>query len=296
MKKAIIGTWPLSGDFGYVSLEQVAATLGACWDQGFREYDTAPSYGNGFAEFCLGKAFHGKPDVLFNTKCGNRPFGGKSFEISYLRESVENSLKRLNVEALNILFLHNPRTEIADYEPYLDFMSALKKEGKIRFSGISLAKGYAYPDNVMEKFDVVQDDINLLHMDPLFRSYAGKTKIMARSPLASGLLGGHLHAKATFPADDQRAGWLKGERLASILKRISAIENISSLPIDQLARRFLMSQKAITNVIFGVKRPEHVAALVQDINSKLLEPGLIEELVNLYKNDFGLTGEKHLSY
>lgn len=295
MQKPIIGTWPLSGDFGHVPLDVVQKTLATCWDNGFREYDTAPNYGNGFVEFSLGKVFHKKPDALFNSKVGNRPFEGKSFAVTDLQKSVEHSLRRLETDCLNVLFLHNPRTEITDYEPYLEMMSALKKAGKIRFSGISLAKGYAYPDNVIERFDVVQDDVNLLYMDPLFRPYTGKVRLMARSPLASGILGGHITEFSEFAADDQRSQWLKGDRLKSIVKRLNIIKKTSPLPLDQTARRFLLGDVRVNNIIFGVKRPEHVTALAKDLDLKL-SPDTAETLIGLYQNDFGLVGEKHLSY
>ena len=67
MNKIVIGTWGLSGDYGNVSLRTIQEVLEYCYAAGIKEYDTAPSYGNGFAEFCLGNIFKDK-DILINTK------------------------------------------------------------------------------------------------------------------------------------------------------------------------------------------------------------------------------------
>lgn len=294
--KAVIGTWPLSGDFGHVGLNQISETLDTCWELGFREFDTAPNYGNGFIEFCLGKTFHGKKDYFINTKCGNIPFNGKSFELESLTRSLEQSLKRTGAACINVLFLHNPRTEIVNFEPYLHWFENLKKSGKVLRSGISLAKGYTYSDELLSNFDVVQDDINLLYLDALRRKYSDHTVLMARSPLASGLLSGHFSQQKTFDSTDQRQSWMKGERLASILARIEKIKSDCDLPLDQLARRFLLSQKTIGKVIFGVKRKQHVIDLKEDLEKSSLDPVTVEHLKSLYESDFGLVGQKHLSY
>ena len=104
--KVVIGTWPLSGDYGEVDLKTVQKTLECCYYNNLKEFDTAPSYGNGFIEFCIGKVLGKKSDVLINTKIGNTPFHGKSFKVINLKSSLEQSLKRLSVDSLNILFLH----------------------------------------------------------------------------------------------------------------------------------------------------------------------------------------------
>lgn len=294
--KAVIGTWPLSGDFGHVDLKQISETLETCWELGFREFDTAPNYGNGFIEFCLGKTLHGRKDYFINTKCGNVPFSGKSFELESLSRSVDQSLKRTGADCINVLFLHNPRTEIVNFEPYLKWFEELKSAGKVLRSGISLAKGWNYSEDVLSKFDVVQDDINLLYLDPLNRKYSSQTVLMARSPLASGLLSGQFSQQKAFDSTDQRQSWMKGERLASILSRIDKIKAECDLPVDQLARRFLLSQKTIGKVIFGVKRKQHVIDLQRDLEKPQLDAATLVRLKALYEADFGLVGQKHLSY
>lgn len=295
--KVVIGTWPLSGDYSLVDLKTVQETLEHCYDSGLKEFDTAPGYGNGFIEFCLGKVFHDKDDVLINTKAGALPFGGKSFKIEGLNESFKQSLKRLSRDSINILFLHNPRDEIEDYRAVLDFLDKLKSEGKIKYSGISLAKNYDYSKKVdLAEFDVVQDDANLLAMKFLKMNLPSKTKFMARSPLASGILSGNMTPETIFPPDDHRSEWLKGERLVSLLKRVDMIKQLSDVPLPSLARRFLLKSSKIDKIIFGVKRPCHVDDILADLKNKPLDAEIEEKLIQLFEKDFGLINEGHLRY
>ena len=165
--RIVIGTWPLSGDYGYVDLETVQKTLEFCHNNGFKEFDTAPNYGNGFIEFCLGNVFQYNLDVKINTKMGNIPFGGKSFELEKLDKSFNDSLKRLRRKSISTLFLHNPRDDILDYEKILDYMRNLKNENIIEFIGLSKAKGFDYSNLELNQFDIIQDDVNLLYLDSL---------------------------------------------------------------------------------------------------------------------------------
>ena len=297
MNKIVLGTWPLSGDFGPVSLTQIENTLNGAYEAGLLEFDTAPNYGNGFIEFCLGKVFHDrKKEIRVNSKCGNRPFIGKSFKKEDIIQSVDHSLKRLGIERLNILFLHNPRTEIEDYAQYIELMDELKKEGKITYSGLSMAKGTSYTDLALKGFDFLQDDVNLLYQKPLNLDPQITKKLYARSPLASGILGGHISLDSRFSEQDQRFSWLKGERLASIVKRLTKIKEITNTPMDQVARKFLLQEENLGGVIFGIKRPEHIKAIVDDLNSTAISNEVIKQLKKEYLNDFGLVGEAHLSY
>ena len=94
--KIIIGTWNLSGDYGSVNLSEIEKVFHMCYDYGFKTFDTAPVYGNGVMEFCIGKIFKNKNDVNINSKFGNMPFIGKSFDKKSLINSFEHTLKRLD--------------------------------------------------------------------------------------------------------------------------------------------------------------------------------------------------------
>ena len=295
--KIVIGTWPLSGDYGKVESNQVKNILEYCYQNGIKEFDTAPNYGNGFMEKILGEVFKNKDDVLLNTKMGNSPFKKKNYEVKDLKESFENSLKILKKDSINILFLHNPRTEITDYTEVLNYMNELKDKEIIRYIGLSKAKKFNYEDFVkLNEFDIIQEDINLLNLQALKKSKPNGVMLMARSPLASGLLSGRITAKTVFSNDDQRAAWLHGRRLESIVHRINEIRKHSDVELSELAIRFLQNQRLIDKIIFGVKRKEHVKNLLEQVDKKPLEPMIIKKLFELFENDFGLIDESDYAY
>tara|TARA_Y100000310_G_scaffold165155_1_gene164913 strand:+ start:9920 stop:10816 length:897 start_codon:yes stop_codon:yes gene_type:complete len=297
ISKIIIGTWPLSGDYGKIDYKQIQNILEYCYELGIREFDTAPNYGNGVMEKYLGTILGNRTDVLINTKMGNLPFNKKNYEIGELKRSFENSLKAIKRDSVNVLFLHNPRTEIADYTDVLNFMHELKDKGSINKIGLSKARNFNYEKFVnLKEFDVIQDDINLLNLQALKKSKPNGVILMARSPLASGLLSGRITEKTVFSDDDQRATWLYGKRLESIVRRINEIRKHSDIELSELAIRFLQNQNLIDKIIFGIKRKEHVKNLLEQVSKKPLEPIIIKKLFELFENDFGLIDESDYAY
>jgi len=297
ISKIIIGTWPLSGDYGKIDYKQVQDILEYCYELGIREFDTAPNYGNGVMEKYLGVILENSSDVLINTKMGNLPFNKKNYEIRELKKSFENSLKTLKRDSINVLFLHNPRMEITDYTDILNFMHELKDKGMINQIGLSKARNFNYEKFVnLEEFDVIQDDINLLNLQALKKSKPKGSILMARSPLANGLLSGRITEKTVFSNDDQRATWLHGKRLESIVRRINEIRKHSDLELSELAIRFLQNQNLIDKIIFGIKRKEHVKNLLEQVSKKPLKPIIIKKLFELFENDFGLMDESDYAY
>ena len=297
ISKIIIGTWPLSGDYGKIDYKQIKDVLEYCYELGIKEFDTAPNYGNGVAEKYLGKIFGSRSDVLINTKMGNLPFNKKSYEIKELKKSFENSLKMLKRDSINALFLHNPRMEITDYAEILNFMHELKDKGRINQIGLSKARNFNYEKFVnLEKFDVIQDDINLLSLQGLKKPKPKQVMLMARSPLASGLLSGRITEKTIFSNDDHRATWLHGKRLESLMHRINEIKKCSELELSELAIRFLQNQDLIDKVIFGIKHKEHVKNILEQVSKDPLKPAIIKKLFELFENDFGLIDELEYAY
>ena len=294
--KIVIGTWPLSGDYGNVTLENVQKSLEFCHHNGFNEYDTAPNYGNGFMEFCLGNIFQNNSNIKINTKIGNFPFGEKSFELEKLKKSFNESLKRLKRKSIATLFLHNPRNEISDYDKIIDYMESLKKENIIEFVGLSKAKGFNYSDVNLDRFDVIQDDVNLLYLDAIEKEESKKSIFMARSPLASGLLSGNMTKNTKFSNNDQRHSWLKEERLESLLRRVEVIKKKSDIDTLTLAMKFVLNHEKIDKVIFGIKKIEHIKKILEVIEDYRLDSSEMNKIKQLYDEDFGLENEKHNSY
>ena len=295
-RRIVIGTWSMSGDWGPIDLNEIIDVLEkAYYEYGFEEFDTAPNYGNGFSEFLLGKIFYNEKNILINTKVGSKPFCGKAFDLDWIKLSIEQSLYRLNRDSINVLFLHNPRNEITDYDKILALLYQYKSQGTIKKIGLSCAKGFDYSNYVeLSAFDYIQDDINLLALSSLNKEQ--DLYYYARSPLANGILGGDINMHTTFPDSDHRSTWLKGKRLHSILKRVKELENVCENGIADLALRFLIHNPNIYKVIFGIRKINHLINIVELLKTQPLDDDKIFKIHELFKNDYGLIDEKILSY
>ena len=106
--KIVLGTWPISGDYGKNNIAEAKKLIKYFLAKGYNEIDTAPNYGYGKSELIIGQIPSNKK-LLINTKIGNNSKKKKSFNYNFLKESFNESLKRLNRKSINILFLHNPR-------------------------------------------------------------------------------------------------------------------------------------------------------------------------------------------
>lgn len=290
----VIGTAALSGHYGYVPEEDVLETLNYCYEKNFKEFDTAPNYGNGIMESHLGNLFSKKDGVKINTKIGNLSSGGKDFSIEGMRKSFNQSLKRLKRNKVETLFLHNPRDEIKNYEDVDKFLNQLCEEGKIMKKGISLARGYNYKNSILRMFKVIQDDYNLLHLE-FPKNFTPGQMFMTRSLFATGLLSGNVNSESKF-TDTYRSQWLKGERLRSLVKRIEKLKEISDIALSEMAARYVLHQDRIDKIIFGVKEVEHVDYITYCLRKGPLRASLKNKIQELYDDDFGLIDEKNLKY
>lgn len=290
--RVVIGTHSISGDLGATPPAQVEATLTACVDAGFFEFDTAPDYGRGTAETTLGNFFDGDPQVLFHTKAGNHVDKRKDYAVNALAQSLEQSLERLRTTTVGTLFLHNPREEIEDYDAVQTFGAALKIQGTIERFGLSVARNFEYHLGVLDRFDALQVDHNLLR--PYVAPSGGPPRVIfGRSPLASGLLSGRVTRQTEFSADDQRGSWCFGPRLDAIITCVDAIRTVANdLPIEDVALRYALHSSAIDRVVVGIKSPDHVDRLLQVVASPPLDNDLLEALHTLQHLNFGLNEEQ----
>tara|TARA_Y100000994_G_C15695447_1_gene443186 strand:+ start:2142 stop:3029 length:888 start_codon:yes stop_codon:yes gene_type:complete len=289
-EKVVIGLWPLSGDFGKIKINTFEKVINFCIESGLRSFDVAPNYGNGFAEKALGKIYGGKAKLIINTKFGNNKNGVKDFSVSALRRSLETSLEDMNITGVQTLFLHNPRNEIKNYDPIMKLMSDLKSEKIIKYSAISVAKGFDYKD--LPSFDAIQFDCNLLYLKELEKFQKKFKNTFVRSPLASGILSGNISINSKFPDDDHRSEWLIKERLSYIVSRVEEINAIKgNLTLPSISRKFLLQNKNIHKVIFGIKSIEHVKDIMDDLSSTNIDQNLIQKIFMLEKDRRGIKND-----
>jgi len=286
--KVVIGTWSLSGDYGPIKDLKVKSILNKCLKYNFNEFDTAPTYGRGVINEILSEFIQTQKKIKINTKCGYNKDFLKTFNAKDIITSVDESLKLF--KKINILFLHNPRDEIKNWKVLIEVLKGYKNKGLINHIGISFAKGYYFEKKIMKNFDYFQDEVNLLKPENIQYLKNFKAKLMARSPLASGCLSGKLNIKSKFSKNDHRSGWLNDKnRLKNILFQLREIKKIISSNLREKSKIFLLQNKNIHKVIFGVKNILHVEELNKDLsNIKKIEKHKIDQIYNLCRNNYYL--------
>ena len=290
--KVVVGTWSLSGDFGKVSKKNIYKSIEKSIENNFLEFDTAPTYGEGKMHKILADMLKHEKKIKINTKCGYSSNFVKTFKAKDIISSIDSSLSAFG--KINTLFLHNPRNEIQDWFKIIKILKEYKKKYYIKNIGISLARDFYFHKEIMNQFDYLQDEINLLR--PLNINFLNsfRPKIMARSPLASGCLSGKLNKESRFGKSDYRLRWLSNKkRLENILFQVNEISKVTGKDIRKFSKIFLLQNKKIDKVIFGIKSPLHVDELVNNIrNQKLIPINKIKNIIRLANSNFNLNRNK----
>jgi aryl-alcohol dehydrogenase-like predicted oxidoreductase len=227
-------------------------------DQGINFFDTAPIYGHGTSEERLGKALKDvdRSKVVINTKFGHTETGATNFEASDIRRSLEGSLKRLQMDHVDSLIIHNPPRQYLDgnRNDHYEILERLKEEGKIGAFGASL--------DFQEEMDlfmnttgaeVIEAFFNILHQDAANSFDLAKKKgvaIIVKIPLDSGWLTGKYDEESIF--HDVRGRWSRDDiwtraRLVQEVKEIIGHEQ----SLSQVAMSFCLAYDAVTTVIPG---------------------------------------------
>lgn len=280
------GAWGISGrDWGKTDDESSRRAIHAAIDAGVTFIDTADVYGFGHSEELIREVLSERSDrdkIVIATKAGNNfyPYVGQDhaitpanndYSVRHLEFAVEQSLKRLNLETLDILQLHSPGLDILERdEPWLA-LEKLKRDGKIRHAGWSvLSFGETAQSHILERhhdlLDVIQVRYNLLERQaeevllPMALRYG--TGVIVRIPLLFGLLSGKFNRTTSFGENDHRRSNLSPEKLASYLDALDGykpvFEKYSNYSVAQLSLRFCISHPACHVVIPGGKTPEQV--------------------------------------
>jgi aryl-alcohol dehydrogenase-like predicted oxidoreductase len=274
------GAWAIGGSWGAVDDRESLAALNKAIDLGVNFIDTADVYGDGRSERLVAELCRQRKDEVFvATKAGRRlqPHTADGYNRANLTAFVDRSLKNLGVETIDLLQLHCPPTDVY-YEPdVFGILDDLTTAGKLRHYGVSVErveealKAIAYPD-----VQSVQIIFNMFRHRPaeLFFEQAKKRRvgILARVPLASGMLTGKLRSDSQFAKDDHRQfnrhgeAFDVGETFSGVpydvgLKAVEELKAIcppgASLP--QFALRWILMFDAVTCAIPGAKTPSQAA-------------------------------------
>jgi len=274
------GAWAIGGSWGQVSDEESLAALHKAIDSGVNFIDTADVYGDGRSERLIAQLKKSrKEEIIVATKAGRR-LPRQTVE-GYNRENlklwIEDSLRNLAAETLDLLQLHCPPTAVYDRPEIFGMLDDLVQAGKILHCGVSVQtieealKAITFPN-----VQTVQIIFNCFRQRPaeLFFSRAKQRQvgILARVPLASGLLTGKLRRDSTFPPDDHRnfnrhgESFDVGETFSGVDYNLGldAVAEIRKhvppgISMSQFALRWILMFDAVTCAIPGGKRPDQVA-------------------------------------
>ncbi|MBN1362404.1 MAG: aldo/keto reductase [Sedimentisphaerales bacterium] len=270
------GAWAIGGAWGAVDDDESLAALRRAVEMGVNFIDTADVYGDGRSERLVAQVCREQRGRIYvATKAGRRldPHVTAGYNRKNLTSFVERSLKNLATDAIDLLQLHCPTTEVYYMPEVFGILDDMVSAGKLRYYGVSVEKveealkAIEYP-NVQS----VQIIFNMFRHRPseLFFAQAQKRKvgILARVPLASGMLTGKLKPDSTFAPDDHRQfnrhgeQFDRGETFSGVdygtgLKAVAELKAIcpAGMSLVQFALRWILMFDAVTCAIPGAKRP-----------------------------------------
>ncbi|GAB3580358.1 aldo/keto reductase [Leifsonia lichenia] len=276
-----LGTWQLGADWGDVSEQDALAVLDAAVAEGVTFFDTADVYGDGRSERLIGayRAAHPEAPLTVATKMGRREAQDPdNFTLAKFREWTDRSRANLGVDTLDLMQLHCPPTPVFSTDAVYDALDTLVADGAIANYGVSVETcdealaAIARPGTA-----TVQIILNAFRLKPLDEVLPAAREagvgIIARVPLASGLLSGRYTADTVFAADDHRAYNRHGEAfdVGETFSGVDFDEGVaaarefaalvpSGLTPAQAALAWVAQQDGVSTVIPGARSPEQARA------------------------------------
>ena len=300
------GAWAIGGSWGDVSDAESLAALHAALDGGVNFFDTADVYGDGRSERLFAKLKKERKEKFYiATKAGRRL--PKQTPEGYTRKNltawVNRSLKNLNTDTIDLLQLHCPPTEVFYRPEVFGMLDDLVKAGKLRHYGVSVEKvEEALKAIEFPNVQSVQIIFNIFRQRPaeLFFAEAQKRKvgILARVPLASGMLSGKISAASKFAKDDHRnfnrhgAAFDRGETFSGVdfdtgLRAVGQLKKLvpPNASLAQMALRWILEFPAVTCAIPGAKRPAQVLENIAASDLPPLSKATLKKISALYDGE-----------
>jgi len=298
------GAWGIGGgDWGSTDDKTSLAALHRAIDLGVNFIDTADVYGDGHSEQLIAQVRKARSEQLvIATKAGRRlnPHTAQGYTRQNLTAFVERSLRNLEMEALDLLQLHSPPSEVYDMPEVFGILDDLVQQGKIRYYGVSVErvdealKAVSYPH-----VQSVQLIFNLFRLKPSEHFFAvareQQVGILARVPLASGLLTGKFRPETHFAPNDHRSfnrhgeAFDQGETFSGVEYEtgLQAVEELRPLvpqgaTMAQFALRWILMFPEVTSTIPGGKNPGQVEDNVNAAALPPLSPATMRQVEAIY--------------
>lgn len=290
-----LGTWQLGTKWGEpFNKKEAMNILETSYENGINLIDTADIYNDGNSELAIGKFLKKhRNDYFVVTKCGRglNPHTAEGYTPENMEAFIDGSLKRLDVEQLDLVLLHCPPSSVYYKDTLFTGMDKLVEKGKIAHYGVSIEKvseglqAMEYPISAME---VIFNMFRLKPLDELFPTAIKKdVGILARVPLASGLLTGRYSANTTFGKNDHRnynrngEAFDKGETFSGVdyslgLKAVDALKELfGTEDLAPYALRWILMHDAVSTVIPGASKAQQ---LQENIRAAELAPLTKEQM------------------
>ena len=299
------GSWAIGNDWGNVEDAESIAALNRAVDLGVNFFDTADVYGDGRSEKLLAQLKkERKEEIIVATKAGRRlnPHVAAGYTGENIANFVERSLRNLETDALDLLQLHCPPTEVYYFPELFVVLDDLQKQGKIKNYGVSVEKvEEAIKAIEYENVKTVQIIFNIFRQRPadLFFELAKRKNIgiLARVPLSSGMLTGKMSKDSTFAAEDHRnynrhgAAFDVGETFSGVdfETGLAAVEELRSvvpenMTMAQFALRWILMFDAVTCAIPGAKRPSQAEQNISAAEFPALSDETMRKIKEIYES------------
>ncbi len=303
------GSWAIGGaGWGTTDDQEALQALHEAIDQGVNFIDTADVYGDGHAEQLIARLQRERAGetIYVATKAGRRlnPHTAAGYNRQNLTEFIERSLQNLQTSALDLVQLHCPPSPVYDMPEVFGILDDLVTAGKLRYYGVSVErvdealKAITYP-NVQS----VQIIFNMFRLKPTDEFFAAAQQhqvgILARVPLASGLLTGKFRPESQFDPLDHRnfnregASFDRGETFSGVdyetgLKAVEELQKLvpSGVTLAQFALRWILMFEAISSVIPGAKNVAQARENVQAAALPALSTAQMEQIAQVYDTYF----------
>ena len=295
------GMWGIGGgeEWRDSSDTESKAALKKSFELGVNFFDTALEYNEGHSESLLGGLAKevGRENLIIASKVPpkNREWPARcgapvsdTFPPSYIRACTEASLKNLKTDYIDLYQLHVWQDHWLEEDAWMNELLALKKEGKIRYVGVSVNDHDPTSAMLLAQHqiaDVVQVIYNIFDPSPddalIPLCKDANIGIIARCPFDEGALTGNITAQTKFQKGDFREAYFEGERSSEVERRVSKLSELlgeGAETISELALRFCLSNPAISTVIPGMRKEKHVINNAAVSDGRLLSTGMLAKL------------------
>ena len=300
------GAWAIGGAWGEVSDDDSLRALHRSIDRGVNFIDTADVYGDGRSERLIAQLKRERPrDTIYvATKAGRRlsPHASDGYNRANLTAFVDRSLMNLQTDAIDLLQLHCPPTPVYSRPDVFGVLDDLVAKGKLRFYGVSVEKiDEAMKATEYPNVQSVQIIFNLFRQRPaekfLPTAKQKKVGVLARVPLASGLLSGKMTRDTKFAADDHRNFNQHGEAFDAgetfsglgddLDDAFAAVDELKKLvpsgaTLAQLALKWILMHDSVTCAIPGAKRPDQADDNIAAAGLPALSPQQMAMITDSY--------------